>query len=83
MYVWGSGASGALGLGKDDDEPRPTILKIRDYSGKVQRIVQIACGRYHSMCLTEKNEIFSWGEGSFGRLGLGDEGDVDVPTKVY
>lgn len=30
---------------------------------------QVACGDSHVVCLTEDNEIYTWGCGEFGRLG--------------
>jgi hypothetical protein len=37
-----------------------------------QKIVQIACGYFHCMCLTEHYLVYSWGMGNNGRLGHGD-----------
>ena len=34
------------------------------------------------MTLTAEGRIFSWGRGSFGRLGLGDERDRYSPAEV-
>ena len=32
----------------------------------------VAAGGFHSLCLTKKGEVFSWGRGLFGQLGLGE-----------
>jgi alpha-tubulin suppressor-like RCC1 family protein len=45
--------------------------------------VQITCGRFHSMCLTDGMAVYSWGEGSFGRLGHGDDADQRTPRIIY
>lgn len=34
------------------------------------------------MTLTAEGRLFSWGRGSFGRLGLGDERDRYSPAEV-
>lgn len=85
MYSWGTASYGALGFdtGEKEDVLRPQKVDIKDYLGKPQRITQIVCGRYHSMCLTESCSVYSWGEGSFGRLGLGDASDHPLPVMVY
>lgn len=35
-----------------------------------KRVTQIACGEYHSLVLTDKFDIYSWGRGFEGQLGL-------------
>lgn len=35
-------------------------------------IIQVALGDHHHVALTSKGEVFTWGEGSNGQLGLGD-----------
>ncbi|XP_075679397.1 RCC1 and BTB domain-containing protein 2-like [Dermatophagoides pteronyssinus] len=42
----------------------------------------IACGWWHSLALTNKNEIYSWGYNNYGQLGLGDEDNRNIPTLV-
>jgi alpha-tubulin suppressor-like RCC1 family protein len=40
----------------------PTVLKpLRD-----KRIMQIACGENHSLVLSDKGDVFSWGRGFEG-----------------
>ena len=47
--------------------------------------MQICCGKFHSICLTTDKNIFTWGQGSHGRLGHGEgnEEDVLVPKEIY
>ena len=33
-------------------------------------MTQIACGEYHSLILTDKADIYTWGRGFEGQLGL-------------
>ena len=35
------------------------------------KIVRISCGEAHTIVLNNKNEVYSWGFGSNGQLGLG------------
>jgi alpha-tubulin suppressor-like RCC1 family protein len=45
-------------------------------------VVQVACGFQHSLALTDKGEVFTWGEGKYGALGHGDFSDKQIPEKV-
>ena len=87
MYSWGDGSYGALGFGfeKDINVDQPTKLEIKDVKDQVYGIIQICCGKLHSMCLTQTQNIFTWGEGSHGRLGHGadDEDDHLEPKEIY
>jgi alpha-tubulin suppressor-like RCC1 family protein len=77
MYSWGSGNYGALGFGYHDDVNMPRRLDIIDHKGQKYRISQICCGKFHSMCLTTRQNIFTWGQGSHGRLGHGEANEED------
>lgn len=80
MYRWGRNNSkkrDQRGIGVTQNFhsllPREIQIVINGYK---QRIIQISCGFFHSMCLTEQHQVFSWGNGGNGRLGHGDT----VPT---
>ena len=75
MYSWGSGSYGALGFGSTEDINSPRHLKMSDHRGVKYFITQVVCGKYHSICLTRRKAIFTWGDGSKGRLGHGNEED--------
>ena len=36
-------------------------------------ISQVSCGYHHSLALTNKGKVFSWGDGQYGQLGLGPD----------
>lgn len=38
----------------------------------LQKIVQISCGWRHTLALTDRQNVFSWGRGTSGQLGHGD-----------
>lgn len=46
------------------------------------KVSAVAAGEAHTLALTGDGEVYSWGRGTFGRLGTGREADVHVPTAV-
>ena len=46
-----------------------------------EEVISIACGKYHSMCITKKH-LYTWGLGLQGRLGHDDEEDHLSPKLV-
>ncbi|XP_068637960.1 ultraviolet-B receptor UVR8-like isoform X1 [Aristolochia californica] len=52
-------------------------------SGNIShKIVGIAAGEAHNLVITGDGTLFSWGRGSFGRLGTGKVSDELFPVKV-
>ena len=49
---------------------------------KGSRVVQVECGAYHTIALTDNKEVYSWGKGSNGRLGHGSEDDEALPRRI-
>ncbi|OQS03440.1 hypothetical protein THRCLA_04258, partial [Thraustotheca clavata] len=85
VFVWGSAATGKLGIGPLDDKYEqyalyPMLLKMPNH----RRIRQVACGRAHTGAVSTQGELFMWGCANGGRLGLGDfvQDQVSVPTYV-
>lgn len=66
-----------------DDQPTPRHLKMTDQRGVKYIITQVACGKYHSICLTRRKAIFTWGDGSKGRLGHGNQEDQLKPKEIF
>nr|GEV70481.1 ultraviolet-B receptor UVR8 [Tanacetum cinerariifolium] len=52
-------------------------------SGNISRkVVAISAGEAHTLALTGDGSVYSWGRGTFGRLGTGSEHDRLFPIKV-
>ena len=45
-------------------------------------ISAVACGSGHVVIVGRKGDVYSWGRGSLGRLGLGNEEDCCTPQEV-
>ena len=82
-FVWGSNSCcGRLALGDAfsgwDFMHNPSKLNDDD----IGVWTQIACGGSHTVALSPKGEVFTWGHGNYGQLGHGDRESRNVPTKV-
>lgn len=45
-----------------------------------QKITLVSCGQAHSMAVNEQGQVFAWGAGDGGQLGLGSmEAAVRIP----
>ncbi|XP_008442150.1 ultraviolet-B receptor UVR8 isoform X2 [Cucumis melo] len=78
VQSWGRNQNGQLGLGTTEDSLVPQ--KIQAFEGIP--IKMVAAGAEHTAAVTEDGELFGWGWGRYGNLGLGDRNDRLVPQKV-
>jgi E3 ubiquitin-protein ligase HERC4 len=66
VYGWGCNQFGVLGNGKNDCELyKPELI---EYLSDKQ-IIDISCGAYHSLALSQSGDVFAWGSNSFGQIG--------------
>lgn len=62
-------------------ESRGVVLSPAKIVG-LSNIIQVAAGGWHALALNSIGEIFAWGVGTGGRLGLGHCDHVYVPTRI-
>ncbi|XP_076467037.1 X-linked retinitis pigmentosa GTPase regulator-like isoform X3 [Babylonia areolata] len=67
LYTFGESEGGKLGLGDDTDECK-TPQHVMAISDKVK---SVSCGGAHTVAVTEKGEVYAFGGGPNGQLGLG------------
>ncbi|KAN0028938.1 hypothetical protein ACTFIV_010806 [Dictyostelium citrinum] len=83
VYSSGLCSYGKTGHKKKRDISIPTQIK----SLENKRIKSISCGSHHSLALDDLGLVYSWGNGSNGRLGLelhilGEKKIVSTPTLI-
>ncbi|XP_010930686.3 ultraviolet-B receptor UVR8 isoform X4 [Elaeis guineensis] len=78
VQSWGRNQNGQLGLGTTEDSLVPQ--RIQAFQGIAVKMV--AAGAEHTAAVTEDGELYGWGWGRYGNLGLGDRNDRLVPEKV-
>ena len=66
IFGFGRNDYGQLGLGHNEDKLRPTPITF--FNG--QRIIDIACGQYHSLVSVGSGGIFAFGKNDYGQLGI-------------
>ncbi|KAM7290215.1 E3 ubiquitin-protein ligase HERC2 isoform X3 [Ixodes scapularis] len=80
LYTWGKGRYGRLGHGDSDDQLRPK--KVEALSGWRVRCVACGSGDAQTLCVTEDDCVWSWGDGDYGKLGRGGSDGCKVPLRV-
>ncbi|GMY12552.1 ultraviolet-B receptor UVR8 isoform X2 [Fagus crenata] len=78
LYGWGWNKFGQVGAGDNVDHCSPVQVKFPHE----QKVVQISCGWRHSLAVTERQNVFSWGRGTNGQLGHGESVDRNIPKII-
>ena len=69
VLTWGYGASGCLGHESKKSYTHPTAIN----SIFNKNIVHLECGAYHTAAVSASGELWTWGRGDVGQLGLPNE----------
>jgi len=79
LYIAGTGESNKLGVGDTKDRETPTLVEsLQDVP-----IAHVNCGKYHSAAISADGDVYMWGLGDSGQLGLGSRSTkAPTPTKV-
>jgi centromeric protein E len=78
LFTAGMGTDGQLGKPVEGSAVR---LQVDEFGAK-RRAVSVSCGDSFTLVLDEFQQVYSFGKGSNGRLGLGSSQDASKPTLV-
>ena len=79
LLTWGNGDKHRLGHGITAKEYAPrSVIAFKNKS----IVVDVACGLGHTIALLENGQVYAWGNGGNGRLGLGENTDRGNPMHV-
>ncbi|XP_003383757.1 PREDICTED: RCC1 and BTB domain-containing protein 1-like [Amphimedon queenslandica] len=80
IYAWGANGYGQLGRGSTSvhsNLPKPVNHAL---GGVI--VSKVACGGFHSLALSNKGDVYSWGFNNCGQLGCGDTTSRYNPNRV-
>lgn len=78
VMTCGDGTYGCLGHGNWNNSSTPKLVE----SLLTVDVSAIACGPRHVVVVGGSGEVYSWGQGQGGQLGLGHEEDCSTPQEV-
>lgn len=83
LLSWGRSKWGQLGHGNRDKCQEPKEVNTKDISPSL-KFVDISCGDRHTAALSDKGEVYTFGNGEHGQLGHGPKTEkmVSTPTLV-
>jgi tRNA A-37 threonylcarbamoyl transferase component Bud32 len=79
LYCWGWSVWGLLGIGSQvisDHKP------IHNQYLKNEFVIDISCGAFHSLVLTNCGEVYAWGWNREGQIGNSCNDNQSIPIKV-
>lgn len=79
VMTWGSGEHGCLGHGSTDEATEPKVVEELIPC----TVTQISCGASHVMAVTNDLNVYAWGKGNAGNLGLNDKDERLKPTPIH
>ncbi|KAL3277032.1 hypothetical protein HHI36_012394 [Cryptolaemus montrouzieri] len=80
LFTWGKGRYGRLGHGDSEDQLKPKLVEaLLGY-----RVIDVACGSgdAQTLCITDDDNVWSWGDGDYGKLGRGGSDGCKIPMKI-
>jgi hypothetical protein len=80
VFSFGYGGQGQLGHGGKESRLTPKLIEAPPLKGEF--VVQVACGANHSMALTRKGCVYTWGRAADGILGHDAEVYYTTPRFV-
>ena len=80
LLMCGYGQEGALGLGNLDNLWIPTKVPREKFHGS--EVLMVACGYFHTVVVTTKGTVYTFGKGSQGSLGHGNNEDSHTPLLI-
>src|SRR3990167_5012302 len=81
VHSCGKGEYGRLGIGSSESKNQLTL--IHTFKSHTIRKISVSRSSYgHGLAIDENNEIWSWGDGDYGKLGHGDTAQCSVPKQI-
>jgi alpha-tubulin suppressor-like RCC1 family protein len=84
VYTCGKGKDGALGLGEKNqkDVLAPQLVTFPQEARVVQASCSVGEHHGHTLAVTEEGQVYAWGDGYKGKLGLGSQDSHYTPACI-
>ncbi len=79
LICWGRNGSGEIGIADHKDVPTPTEVK---KPNGVNKIIKVSAGERHICIISDANDLYCWGDNTYGQLGNGTKIQSDTPQLV-
>eukprot|EP00908_Phaeocystis_cordata_P016368 Transcript_27631.p1 GENE.Transcript_27631~~Transcript_27631.p1 ORF type:complete len:246 (+),score=34.65 Transcript_27631:87-824(+) len=79
VYTWGGGMYGKLG--QRDTMNSLTPRPVKDVNAGAH-FGQVECGPFHTVAVTKLGDVYTWGFGGNGRLGLAEQGQLNTEQRL-
>mmetsp|Transcript_26937 Transcript_26937/g.75892 ORF Transcript_26937/g.75892 Transcript_26937/m.75892 type:complete len:1891 (+) Transcript_26937:162-5834(+) len=82
VYAWGAAGDGQCATQPLNQREEQILLpaEIRCLTGKY--VMQVVCGRAHTLCVTATSQVYAWGANDCGQLGIGSVRSSGTPNLV-
>nr|XP_055219958.1 E3 ubiquitin-protein ligase HERC2-like isoform X2 [Gorilla gorilla gorilla] len=80
LYTWGRGNYGRLGHGSSEDEA--ILMLVAGLKGLKVINVARGSGDAQTLAATENGQVWSWGDGDYGKLGRGGSDGCKTPKLI-
>jgi len=70
VWTWGGNHYGQLGIGSTTQQTRAVQVLRADTLTALSGVQQVAAGDYHNLALTTTGDVWAWGHGANGELGI-------------
>ena len=81
MRACGKGSYGRLGLGDSNNQSVPKKL-VLDPPRTMRKVSSSKGSDGHTLAVTAEGEVFSWGDGDYGKLGHGNSATQKYPKLI-
>lgn len=78
VWAWGNNNRGQLGIGNTEDQGRPKLIRMFDGV----RITKIVPGNGFAFALDSSGQVWAWGTGDSGELGISQVDYLEEPQRV-